>query len=893
MKRLFLTGASTVTIALFTSILAPSAEAADAQTTAAPAPKTTVGEVIVTAEKRSTRLESTPVAITALTAQVRDLQGIVSVQDITDVTPGFAYDSLLNRPYMRGIGRNTDNLATDSGVATYLDGVYNGANATTILQSDSLFVDRIDVMRGPQSTLYGRNSDGGAVNYISKRPTNDYEAEARVGYANYDKYFGEAVVSGPITDSLKFRLGGNYTSETGGYYKNLSGSPEGGSVAQGGNGTSYHAELQLQGNIGDKFDAWAKVATSDFDTSFHTTATLGPMNDSPFGIFAPSALYGLCATAGGSGGVNCGPNGFVGSYVTNSATPLNAISTNPSGSTLRDYAAAFHSTSKMHNDVILATTLTYHFPSADLKYTGGYQSYVYDLYFPSMGTNVGVQTSNIQSYQLQGPGTPGGLCLYVTHDPVGCASNLTINTGKSAYGFIENDTFYSHELNLTSTGNGPVQYVLGLYYYHEHYNQPLGVFNPGQTQLLAPANGLPNPQGCVVCYGTTLTSESYAGFGQVDWSITPTIKLTGGLRYTDDHKSGFEQIRLVSFDYVPGYGVATWGAYTPAIDITSLAPWPTVTYPGAGLPSYNLASGYETRSLDAHWNAVTGLANLSWTPDHDTLAYLRYSRGYKSGGFDSGQLIANPETKAELVDAVELGLKKVFGGVFQLNTALFYYNYSNDQAPLVFQPAYGGPISTLLFNIPTVRTYGFELESMWRPIDNLVLSFNYSYLNSTITNTGGNCFEDTSDPAALAPGANKNGCLLATGGNPQTQNLKGAAMPAATPNKVSLNAIYTFHFEPGDLALSGTYIWKDKTYASVFNRWYNQTPAYSQVNLRATWTDAKNRYSVIVFGDNVFNALGYDAAVGEPINTYPLVVYKNIGLTAPTTYGIEFQYRFH
>jgi iron complex outermembrane receptor protein len=912
MNRGLFCGASVLTVAFFATALASTAQAAAAAAPAAPAAApaaSEVGEVVVTAEKRSTKLERTPVAVTALTAQMRDLQGISSVQDMTDVTPGFAYNSLTNRPFMRGVGRNTDNLATDSGVASYLDGVFNGANATTILQSDSLFVDRIDVMRGPQGTLYGRNSDGGAINYVSKRPTNEFEAEGRVGIASYDKYYGEAAVSGPITDSLKFRLGGNYTSETGGYFKNLGGSAEGGSVAQGGNGTSYHAEVQLQGNIGDTFDYWAKAATSDFNVSFHTETQTAPFDDSSNGGLAPSAFYGLCALPGGASGLNCGlpggPGGVVGNYVPGSATPTNAVGTNPAANSLRDFAAAFRSSSNMHDDVILAGTMTYHFPGVDLKYTGGYQSYVYALYFPLQGSNVGPVTTNLQSYQLQGPATATALCSSVYS--TGCTGNFTVNAGQNAYGFTETDAFYSHELNLTSTTNGPVQYILGFYYYHEHFDQPIGLFDPGQTQVLHPINWTgaaapANPLGCVYCTDQTITTESVAGFGQVDWAINDQWKLTGGLRYTDDHKWGMEQVRYIGVNFLPGvldsfglkYGVNTWGANTPAVDYTSLAalfPFPTTANPGAAKPTYNSTTGYEQRLLNASWSAVTGTANLAWTPDHDTMAYFRYSRGYKSGGFDSGAVITDPETQSEFVDAYELGVKKVFGRTLQINAAAFYYNYSNDQVPLGYVTP-GGNIITVLYNIPTVRSYGVELETVWKPIEPLVLSLNYAYLNSTITKTGGACFENTADPRALGPDAKISGCGGPNSSGVQTQNITGNQMPEATPNKVSLNAVYTFRLEPGNLALSGSYIWKDKTYYSVFNASYDQAPSYAQVNVRATWTDAKDRYTVFVYADNLFNTLGYDTAVGAPISASPLVVYKGYGLTAPTTYGVEFQYRF-
>jgi iron complex outermembrane receptor protein len=931
MNRGLFCGASVLTVAFFTTALASSAHAA----AAAPA-ASEVGEVVVTAEKRSTRLEKTPVAVTALTSQMRDLQGVSSVQDMTDVTPGMTYNTLANRPFIRGVGRDTDNLATESGVAVYSDGVYNGANASTILQLDSLFTDRIDVLRGPQSTLYGRNADGGAMNYISKKPTNEFEAEGRVGYANYDKWYGEAAVSGPITDSLKFRVGGSYADQTGGYFKNLDGKPAGGTIAQGGNGTSYHAELQLQGNIGDTFDAWAKVGTSDYSVSYVAEAMQGPFNDAEYNAqaqLAPNPLYGLCGTnAAGQSfdphNPGCNPLTNQDSLVPKSVvTGPNTIGVNPTSINLHTIDQPNIGNSKQGKDLFLSTVLTWHLPGMDLKYTGGYQSFYYDLEFQ------GPAQADVISYQLAGPtnaivpGSDGvtGIqqCNYLSTAylgmssaaaAAGCAQNLTVqNAGAHTY-FIENESFYSHELNLASTGNGPVQWIGGLYWYHENYDQPVGLMDSTQPQVYAPAFGAPaNPLGCLWCEDTKLAADSYAGFGQVDWQVDSQWKLTGGIRYTADHKVGVESFRAVSFDGGAPFNAATLGGNTPAMDITQYVvpygPYFPATYAGAGpilcangqayitgagtasaAPSACAgAGGWAHRQLAAWWSAWTGTAGVTWTPDKDTMAYARYSRGYKTGGFNSGTLSPYPETQPELVDAYEVGWKQVVGHVLQANAAVFYYNYSNDQIPLTTPNPAGltYPNIGVVFNVPTATTYGLELETIWKPIDPLVLSFNYTYLNSTVTSTGGHCFVDGADPLALAPGANTTGCP--TGGY---QNLKGQQLPQSPPNKISLNAVYTFKFEPGNLALSGTYMWRDREYYSLFNRFYTALPSYATVNLRATWTDVKNRYTVFVFADNVFNTVAMDG-IGQYVVSYsPLVVQKEPELLAPTTYGVEFQYRF-
>jgi iron complex outermembrane receptor protein len=886
-KATLLSGGSSLTFALLANLNTTAAHAAAAATTAA-SDEGGLTEIIVTAEKRSENLQIVPAAITAFTSKTLDLHGITSVQDLTNFAPGLYYTTYDNRPYIRGIGRNTDNLAVESGVAVYVDGIYNGANASTILQNSTLFTDEIQVLRGPQSTLYGRNADGGAIDYISKRPTADFQGEIRTGYDNYHKAFVEAAISGPFSDSVRYRIGGNYTNQNGkGFYTNLNGVDEGGGVAQGGNGTSYHIEGQLEGNVGSSFDWWAKLATSDYDVSYHTETLLGPLDTREFpNPLFPNANFGTCALPGGAGGLGCAgnPDTIVpGSVITGK----NTIAGNPSSLGTGTFDSGFQSQSKQQNNIIFATHLTWHADDFDIKYLGGYQQFNYDLTAP--WTNSQGVSSGVLGYTLQGP--PGG-------------GNLQINSAHNWFTFDEFEKFFSNELNFASTGQGPLQWIGGLYQYHENYKQPINVVSADQPQLESPLSlgaflgGLPafnlvpaapNPTRSSYNEYTALAEDSYGIFGQLDWQATSQFKFTAGLRYSYDKKSGNDGFRGVLFNLSTfGLGAGTFGARTPAWDYTACAPG---TYPGTGACAINPTTGAAQRDLSAHWDAVTGTAGVSWTPTKEILAYAKYSRGYKAGGFNSGINAVDPLTGEETVDAFEVGYKQTFGRAFQANVAAFYYNYKNDQQPLGELDPITNIVNTIIVNIPTVHTYGFELETIWNPITDLDIILNYSYLNATIHSTNGICYQDAADPLAIAPGANTGGCAAGTG----LQNIVGATLPASPKDKVALSAIYTFHFEPGSLAFSGAYIWRDQTYNDVFNRSYNLAPSYYQVNLRAIWSDTSNRYNVIVYGDNLTNRIGQDASFGLPVtNAGPgQVIDPVVSYIPPRVYGIELRYRFH
>ncbi len=882
MKRALLRGVSAATMVIVGGLWASQALAQAGAPPAGPTAEQPSGQVIVTATRRNAAIEHVPVAVSAFTAKQRQVLGIQTTQQLSDFTPGLSYFASNDRAYIRGIGRNTVNLATESGVATYYNGIYYGANASIAEQHSTLFVDQIEVDRGPQNTLHGSNADGGTINYISAKPTHSLYAEARIGGQSYGEYYGEAVVSGPITDWLRFRVGGNYSRQTGGFFNNLIGSREGGVLAQGNNGNQEYFEAQLDANIGPHLDGWAMVSAGDYHTSFHTASVVGNINNYEFpnGALFPSGFYGLCGLPGHSMDTGCaGGQPIVPGSVT--TTPVNASSfpgNNPSNTNIRNFIQQFHDSNTQDHDLALATRWTYHFDGADLQYLGGFQQFYYNLGVSGTGADAGVN-----SYQVVTAGGP-----------------LTIFPGGEHTHFIENEGYFSNELSLSSTTPGPIQWIGGLYWYHEKYDQPveLGCY-PFQPQLRTPISlaallggkgfvaAAPNPMGCGINLDTHLTYDSYAGYGQVTWQITPEWKIEGAARYTQDHKVGIEDFRVVSFDdQVAGFGVDL----TP-FAVSPINPATGKPYRGSGVGFYDAASGFEMRTLNGTWSAVTGEATLTWQPDSETLAYAKYSRGYKTGGFNGGQVAAFPETNPEYVDAIEGGVKKSWGSVFQINGAAFFYNYQNDQQPLTIQNS-SGVLFSDVFNIPSVHTYGVELEANWHPFEPVVFTAQYTYLSAKIDKIGA-CVEDTTDPLAILPGSRTAGCPGPVGGI-QLVNLKGSTLPESPPNKISLNALYTLRFDPGNLILSASYIWKDKTYGSVFNIPQALAPAYSTANFRIEWDDAKNRYNLSAFVNNIGDETGYDivtptrvSPAGQP---YDLVANKS--LTFPLTVGAELQVRF-
>ena len=344
--------------------------------------------------------------------------------------------------------------------------------------------------------------------------------------------------------------------------------------------------------------------------------------------------------------------------------------------------------------------------------------------------------------------------------------------------------------------------------------------------------------------------DSYAAFVQVDYDITDTLTLTGGIRYTVDEKSGTDSARYVSrtnttTTILAAAGIPAAVGQGIAVDFTTfvICGGPTIA---SCLPNplyanvRELSGGGLTRNLSGDYDAWSGTLGLQWQPDGDTNAYARYSRGYKSGGWQASSGLAPfPYADPEYVDNFELGLKKNVGRRFQLNSALFYADYKGFQAPLtvVLNPTTGSTGSQFL-NLDAV-SWGLEMEAQWAPIDQLQIFASYSYLNTELKS--GCCFVDTADLGALQAGARPTGVVLPNGSRPQT--LVGNRLPLTPENKFNLGLNYTIEFAKGDLILGGTYTFTDEQQAVVFAQPGFRSPSNEVVDFRALWKDADNRYT--------------------------------------------------
>jgi iron complex outermembrane receptor protein len=960
-----------------------------AQTPAAPAGPQTAPQaaqerdtrdvVVVTANKREESVQDIAVAVTAISSAVRDQIGLTTVQDYTNFAPGLSYSTASDRLGMRGVTRTSNNFGIRSGISNYVDGIYYSSAIPASKQP--IFVDRVEVVRGPQGTLYGRDSIGGALNVISKRPSDTFTSQFNVGVDNWDSTKIEGRVSGPITDWLRYSVGASKNVTKKGFFTNYSGLE-----TEGGRDDGYYIEAQLAGNIGDSFDWWISTNRLEWNRKGAPGARTG------VGALAPYDTRYYDSTA------DIAPNGWFG-LTTSNRLQTGTQNTNPTVSTdRRGFNTDFTNFAKLRPTDNWALEAVYHMPSFDIKYLGGYAYYNYDLQQDQDGTSIS---------------------QYVT------PRNETVFSARVS-DYQENRGWFSNEINFISTGDGPWQWTTGLYAYQENYSQTvfvgnlqnpggpiydstaltnwlsvggplLGVPRPSALPELQAANGrnsasgAPFPGASLVFFtDNEAVNNSYGAFFQTDYKITDQLKLTGGLRYSGDYSRGREFARIVNHyvvedalesafiaGYTPTIGAGAAAALVPGfvpprIDVTRAlggADPSTVTtanpcgFAGRGILNTNVtaANGATTatggcastdksrfgiyydaltgngyRDMAASWHAINGIVGLDWTPDTDTLVYAKYNRGYKPGGFGAadvfGILAPTPYTDKETVDAVEFGIKREWRDWNLTTDVVAYYDdYKGYQTTnLIIPPVIASSTGTAIqpssytayLNIPKTEITGLEIETTWRPLDNLRILFNYGFNNPEIKKAPP--LIHALDPYALDPAAKPSGSAAAfaapnTRGQ-QTQDITGNLLPFSPKNKIAINGVYTMDFQDGSkLDWSASYFWQDIAFSSIFNRSYTKIPAWDQEDVRLSWTSADRHFTLIGFGKNIFDNTVYDNrgagllqsanGTGRQVSptqcastaatTSPLggknaqsCYFISETLRPPRTYGIELQFHY-
>lgn len=578
----------------------------------------TLQDIVVTAQRREQSLQKVPVAVTALNTAALDQARITSVERLDGFAPNLTIvgQATVSTPVIsiRGINSGTSNVAIDPKVATYLDGVYVGRNSGAIF--DLADIQRVEVLRGPQGTLFGRNATAGAISIVTAAPTGELEGKALISYGNYNALRARAVLNLPAIGPLKIKLGYLH-NEIDGDVRNLIAGTVIDARARDPRFGPFTAAKRLGGSTVNAFQGKARLDLGEFeaDYSYDITDTkqvsrgsqvLSVVNDGGGGSLA-AAVLGFQ-----------GPNAIPGYAGTGGITNL---STSPSRE-LASYSSQGHVTVQGHS-----LTMTWH-PSSDLV----------------VKNNAALRYLNLRPYLFDTTAT-GGLRFSAAQLGALLTGNIAGVTAPAAqpgpndrfFTILVGDTIKQHqfsdELQVIYTGE-VFDVTAGGFYFREVGRQTtlIDIFEPV-------ANGISAPSPFDAAFGsgpsTTIARNiSYAGYAQGTFHITSKLDLTGGIRFTKDKRR--VEIPTISSTVV--------GTVPPGI--------------------------YNTSFFRTNYAGI-----LTYRPSSDVTAYAKIATGYVAGGIFSG-IPYQPES----LISYEIGLKtQLLNNRVRANFAAFYEDYSDLQ----------------------------------------------------------------------------------------------------------------------------------------------------------------------------------------------------------------------
>jgi iron complex outermembrane receptor protein len=673
--------------------LALSALPAAAQETEQPGSRA-IETIVVTAQKREQSLQDVPIVVTAVSSQLLQDAGVKDIKDLTLLTPGLIVTSTSNETVttarIRGIGTVGDNPGLESSVGVVIDGVYRPRNGVSF--GDLGELERIEVLKGPQGTLFGKNTSAGVINVISKKPSFDFGSQVELTGGNYGTMEGAASITGPFSDTIAGRL--------------------------------YVAARERDGTIDVVTGPGPRTEDEDFDRSYYTAR--GQI------LIKPSEAFDLRLVADYSDrDENCcaAPQ----AVLTTSAPVIAALNGTQPGS-FENPANPFdrraysnRSTEQSIEDMGASAELNW-----DLDAFGG--STLTSITAWRNWESANGQDSDFTTVDI----------LY--RDPDGSFGNEFDQLSEEIRLAGESDrlswlfgAFYASE-DLDSKNS--INYGTELTpYFGRLLGNPLAI--NGLTGLAAP---YPGGLGTADVYQQD--SSTWALFTNNSVRFTDALEFTLGVRYTDESKDLDSQY----FNEHGGAGCQALRTRFPVLATNpALAPaLPTIYGIGCATLADPLFNNLATsQTLDeSEWS---GTAKLAFRFTDSVMAYASYARGYKAGGFNldrernnnnlsnnpldpAGPIAVDTDTRfdKELVDSYEIGAKTQWAdNTLLLNGAVFYQDYEN------FQLNTFTGIQFVVTSLPQVVSQGVDLDFVWNtPLEQLSFQGGVTYAETTIEDFG-------------------------------------------------------------------------------------------------------------------------------------------------------------
>ena len=836
-----------------------------------------IEEIIVTAEKREERLLDVPLTMSAFSEQMIEELGMTNPNDIEQLVPGLQFgdngEQVGQGTVIRGIGsRLAGETHSDLAVATYVDGVYT---IGTYGVAPNLFdVERIEVARGPQGTLNGRNSIAGSISYFTKRPTDEWDSLFQVEFTDQTTQRYNVAFGGPLVGNLSFRInGGFYTGD--GAQEN---SGLGGDYAAP-DQTTFTPQLRYKT---DRLDVNVRIALVNDDGSPRMQVPLSERNRTSECIVDPLSrdedpecetnVWYLYTQPLPSVPDGCPPGtpGFECGDISNKLH-VNRPGLSGSEGDQRTVSADY--------DLTDSFSLRYNYGSTD-----NFQQVTRDNDFTN---RVGSAADPLLSADA---GVPfDDVVLGVTYDY----------------------TEESHELQLISDLDGKVNFIGGVFRYTNHTTWSVPVWNYGSSFRFQNADeaavaaspifgfvpvsncqdvltdviegfgigvsrggrdvaqGWDCPEGNdhtqFFLFSTNGGSTTNAAFVNAEYQINEQWQVSGGLRYTEDEK---EQL----FD-------GGW-----------------IIFPIGGVP---LILYFDDSDLKKRtWGKTIGHVSLEYAPAPDQLIYGRLSTGYRAGGFNTFSPGAPTDPiKEETLVNYEVGMKGLYlDRRLQLTAAAFYNDYSDYQIngtkenpnPII-PPTAESPLIEFTDNIEENKIWGAEAEFIYQANENWRFSGYYAWLGSEIgehaevvrgdPNPTYGIWEhldfETGEPRVSA-------YVLPT-------DMTGNELPMQPKHKFAVTAAYSRPLDiGGEVLLLSTYSWTGERHADLNNSPMADLEAYGRLDLRGTWTSPDGDLSATLFVQNALDTIGLIEFIQRSTNSS----VPHMGtLTDPRRIGLQVRWR--
>lgn len=775
-----------------------------------------IAEIVVTAQKRNENVQDVPIAISAFTAESLQERAVTDVSSISNIAPNVTLDAgtpfsgstAVLSAFIRGIGANDFAFNIDPGVGIYLDGVYLARSVGA--NQDLGDVERIEVLKGPQGTLFGRNTIGGAISIVTHDPGDTFRFVGDVTTGSFSYLQARGTADVPIASGLSSSVAFSIKNRNG-YLKRIpfpgvvdfnnppitaftaAGFGGAGRFREGGD-DSWNLRVKLKWDNGGRVSA---TLTGDYGKIDQTQIANTLIRTVPF-VFAGTyncAIAGIIPDPDDTTTCGGGPPSFA--YIGGIGGTTSIV----------DLPSLFgvNVDADPNNDRV---------PYDDRFLTGDIDT--------SYAT--GNNYSKLRNYGI------AGTINFELSDNIALKSitayrELHWNVGTDLDGsplnflhtsFTTDQYQFSQELQLLGKAfDEKVNYVFGAYYFKEAGNlHDYVTFAEGLLQVDGPND---------------LSTQNYAFFGQVDWRVNDLIGVTVGGRYTHEDKEfeGFQSDNNgLTYKILQFIGVPECADITPISDACRIA----AGFPNPGEPLRYYIAGTQKKKF----NNFSPKVGVQLHPANDVLVYGSWSRGYKTGGWTtrlSNPLSFAPDFDEEKAETFEIGVKStLLNRALQINAAAFTTKYKGIQ--LNFQQG----VSPTIQNAGDARIKGFEIEAVAAPVAGLTINGSVGYLDATYTRVDG--------PAQVAPNP-----------DPVFGNfgvVPGATLPKTPKWKFNISPRYQFELgSSGRLILLADFTHTEKLKNDTEGYFLLVRPATDILNASLQYIEPGEKWNLTVGGTNI------------------------------------------